>query len=153
LRREKLYSSQLKQWRRELTEQGSQGVNKTEPGPTPARTPEQRRIDQLEKENARLNNKLQVAEDCIDLQNVWTAAVMQAPTFDGREAGYANVFGLALQAYFASGLDGESRTPGPNNAMTLHQAVFLVGLGACRTAGCRHLARRLRSLGVYHYLK
>jgi len=68
LRREKLYSSQLKQWRRELTEQGSQGVNKTEPGPAPAKTPEQRRIDQLEKENARSNNKLQVAEDCIDLQ-------------------------------------------------------------------------------------
>jgi transposase-like protein len=68
LRREKLYSSQLKQWRRELTEQDSQRVTKTAPGPAPAKTADQRRIEQLEKENARLNNKLQVAEDCIDLQ-------------------------------------------------------------------------------------
>ncbi len=68
LRRERLYSSQVKQWRRELTEQGGEGVSKTAPGPAPAKTPEQRRIEQLEKENARLSNKLQVAEDCIDLQ-------------------------------------------------------------------------------------
>jgi len=33
-----------------------------------SRTPEQRRIDQLEKENNRLNRKLEIANDCLDLQ-------------------------------------------------------------------------------------
>jgi hypothetical protein len=32
------------------------------------------------------------------LTNGWTAAVMQAPIFDGSETGYANIFALALQA-------------------------------------------------------
>jgi transposase len=68
LRREKLYSSQLSNWRREFSENGVAGLSKSAPGPAASRTPEQRRIDQLEKENDRLNRKLEIANDCLDLQ-------------------------------------------------------------------------------------
>ena len=68
LRREKLYSSQLTGWRREFAENGVAGLSKSAPGPAASRTPEQRRIDQLEKENDRLNRKLEIANDCLDLQ-------------------------------------------------------------------------------------
>ena len=68
LRREKIYSSQLSDWRREFAENGVAGLSKSAPGPTASRTPEQRRIDQLEKENNRLSRKLDIANDCLDLQ-------------------------------------------------------------------------------------
>ncbi len=41
LRREKLYSNQLQQWRRELAEQGLDGLNKSAPGPASKKTAEQ----------------------------------------------------------------------------------------------------------------
>ncbi len=68
LRREKLYSSQLSDWRREFAEKGIAGLSKSAPGPVPSKTPDQRRIEQLEKENERLNRKLDIANDCLDLQ-------------------------------------------------------------------------------------
>ncbi len=68
LRREKLYHSQLSEWRREFAENGVAGLSKSAPGPAASRTPEQRRIEQLEKENHRLNRKLEIANDCLDLQ-------------------------------------------------------------------------------------
>ena len=68
LRREKLYSSQLSDWRREFAEKGIAGLSKSAPGPVPSKTPDQRRIEQLEKENHRLNCKLEIANDCLDLQ-------------------------------------------------------------------------------------
>ena len=68
LRREKLYSNQLRDWRKELADKGEEGLQKTAPGPKASKTAEQRRIEQLEKQNARLNKKLQIAEDCLDLQ-------------------------------------------------------------------------------------
>ena len=68
LRREKLYSNQLADWRREFAENGVAGLSKSAPGPTASKTPEQRRIEQLEKENTRLNRKLEMANDCLDLQ-------------------------------------------------------------------------------------
>ena len=68
LRREKLYSNQLSDWRREFAEKGVAGLSKSAPGPAAARTPEQQRIDQLEKETSRLNRKLEIANDCLDLQ-------------------------------------------------------------------------------------
>jgi hypothetical protein len=33
-----------------------------------SKTPDQRRIEQLEKDNKRLNRKLEIANDCLDLQ-------------------------------------------------------------------------------------
>ena len=68
LRREKLYSSQLAQWRREVAESGMDGLQKSAPGPVPSTTPEQRRIAALEKDITRLNRQLQIAQDCVDLQ-------------------------------------------------------------------------------------
>jgi transposase len=68
LRREKLYSSQLQQWRREFAADGVAGLAKTAPGPGARKSAEQRRIEQLEQENARLQRRLKIAEDCIDLQ-------------------------------------------------------------------------------------
>jgi len=68
LRREKLYSNQLSQWRREYAEQGIDGLNKSIPGPVASKTPEQRQNDQLRKENERLKRKLEIANDCLNLQ-------------------------------------------------------------------------------------
>lgn len=68
LRREKLYSNQLQQWRRELAAGGAEALSKSQPGPKAKLTAEQRRIEQLERENARLQRKLQIAEDCVMLQ-------------------------------------------------------------------------------------
>lgn len=68
LRREKLYSNQLSQWRREFAENGVDGLSKSRPGPASSRTPEQRQNDQLRKENERLKHKLEIANDCLELQ-------------------------------------------------------------------------------------
>lgn len=68
LRRESLYSNQLRDWRAELHKSGAEGLSKTAPGPKASKTAEQRRIEQLEKENSRLNRKLQTVEDCLELQ-------------------------------------------------------------------------------------
>lgn len=68
LRREKLYSNQLAQWRREFAESGVAGLSKSQPGPKPSHTVEQKRIEQLEKENLRLRKQLEVKDSCITLQ-------------------------------------------------------------------------------------
>ena len=68
LRREKLYSNQLAQWRRELAEQGVAGLKKSAPGPAPRKTAEQKRIEQLEKENQRLRRQIEVKDGCLLLQ-------------------------------------------------------------------------------------
>ncbi len=68
LRREKLYSNQLSDWRREYAKHGVDGLNKSAPGPVPSKTPEQRQNEQLRKENDRLTRKLQIANDCLELQ-------------------------------------------------------------------------------------
>jgi len=68
LRREKLYSSQLTTWRKELAENGVEKLHKTAPGPRASKSPEQKRIEALERENTRLQQKLSAAEDCLSLQ-------------------------------------------------------------------------------------
>jgi len=68
LRREKLYSNQLSAWRREYAEHGVDGLSKSTPGPTASKTPEQRQNAQLRKENDTLKRKLEIANDCLDLQ-------------------------------------------------------------------------------------
>ncbi len=68
LRREKLYSNQLADWRREYAEHGVAGLSKSAPGPTASKTPEQRKIEQLIKEKAGLVRKLEIANDCLELQ-------------------------------------------------------------------------------------
>lgn len=68
LRREKLFSSQLATWRRELVAGGAGKLTKTAPGPKASKTHEQKRIEQLERDNERLQKKLAVTEDCVSLQ-------------------------------------------------------------------------------------
>lgn len=68
LRKENLYSNQLADWRREYAERGVVGLAKSAPGPAPSKTPDQRRIEQLEKEQKRLIRELEIANDCLDLQ-------------------------------------------------------------------------------------
>lgn len=68
LRREKLYSNQLQQWRREFAEQGADGLSKSKPGPSAKKSAEQRQIERLERENLQLKKKLHIADGCIDLQ-------------------------------------------------------------------------------------
>jgi transposase-like protein len=68
LRRERLYSNQLSGWRREFAQHGVKGLSKSAPGPLPSKTADQRRIEQLEKENGKLTRKLDIANDCLDLQ-------------------------------------------------------------------------------------
>ena len=68
LRREKLYSNQLAQWRREFAEHGVEGLAKSQPGPKASKTSEQKRIEKLELEIARLRQQLDVKDSCISLQ-------------------------------------------------------------------------------------
>ena len=77
LRRENLYSNQLQQWRKELSQRGPEGLAKTSPGPQASKSADQKRIEQLEKENGRLQRKLQISEGCLDLQKKAFAMIEQ----------------------------------------------------------------------------
>ncbi len=68
LRRENLYSNQLAEWRREYAEHGFDGLQKSTPGPAASKTPEQRQVARLNKENAQLTRQLEIANDCLALQ-------------------------------------------------------------------------------------
>lgn len=68
LRREKIYSNQLSDWRREYSSKGIAGLSKTLPGPAPLKSPEQRQIEKLEKQVTKLKADLDVANDCLDIQ-------------------------------------------------------------------------------------
>jgi transposase-like protein len=75
LRREKLYANQLAQWRREFALDGVKVLQKSQPGPAASKTPEQKRVEQLERENARLRHQLAVKDSCIMLQKKAIALV------------------------------------------------------------------------------
>lgn len=78
LRRERLYSNQLAQWRKELANDGLAGLEKSKPGPAPSKTPEQRRIEQLEKENTKLKRQLEIKDSCLELQKKALTLIEQA---------------------------------------------------------------------------
>ena len=67
LRREGLYSSHLFNWRRQLQKKGLSGLAPQKRGPR-GRTAEEKRVQELERENARLKAQLQRAEKIIDFQ-------------------------------------------------------------------------------------
>jgi len=67
LREQRLYASQLANWRRTLKEQGTQGLEPNSGG-RKAKDARDRRIEQLEKEKAQLEHRAQVAEDLVELQ-------------------------------------------------------------------------------------
>lgn len=77
LRREKLYSNQLSQWRREFEAGGAGALAKSAPGPASKLTPEQRRIVTLEKKIERLQKTIEVKDNCIELQKKVLAMVEQ----------------------------------------------------------------------------
>lgn len=68
LRKEGLYNGQLKQWREELKNKGIEGLSKSAPGPKSKLSAEQRQIEQLLKQNAKLTDELAIANGCLDLQ-------------------------------------------------------------------------------------
>lgn len=68
LRRENLYSNQLQAWRKQFAQGGEQALSKTAPGPQPRLTPDQRALEKLRRENARLTRKLEIANGCLTLQ-------------------------------------------------------------------------------------
>ncbi len=68
LRRKKLYSNQLSDWRKEYAANGFEGLEKSVPGPSPLKSPEQRQIEKLEKQVLKLRNELDLANDYLDIQ-------------------------------------------------------------------------------------
>ena len=77
LRRKGLYGAQLAGWRKTLSEQGSQGLE-PKAGGRKAKDPRDRRIEELEREKARLEHRARVAEDLVDLQKKFFTLVEEA---------------------------------------------------------------------------
>ncbi len=86
LHREKLYSNQLPQWWREFAENGTEGLSQSQPGLKPSKTPEQKHIEQLQKENTHLRQQLTVKDSCIDLQKKPWLRSRRSSARAGREA-------------------------------------------------------------------
>jgi len=84
LRKEKLYSNHLSDWRREYAENGVGGLSKSAPGPKALKTLEEKENEQLRKENERLKRKLEIANDCLELQK--KALSMHANLCNGSDA-------------------------------------------------------------------
>lgn len=78
LRREKLYSSQISGWRKQLAAGDEKGLAKTTPGPAPLKSAEQKQIEKLQAKLARTERQLQIAEGCIDLQKKLALMLEQA---------------------------------------------------------------------------
>jgi transposase-like protein len=67
VRRNGLYAGQLANWRKALAETGERGLEPETGGRKPA-DPREREIERLKRDKARLEQRLQTAEDLIDLQ-------------------------------------------------------------------------------------
>ena len=80
LRREGLYSSTLVQWRREF-ESAAGCVAPVKRGPKPRFSPDQKAIQKLERENARLRKKVELSEALLDLQKK-VLAVLKNPALN-----------------------------------------------------------------------
>ena len=68
LRREGLYSSHVSKWRAQLDREGARGLDPKQAGRKPTRDAKDRRIEQLERRNAKLERELQLSRKVIDLQ-------------------------------------------------------------------------------------
>ena len=68
LRREGIYSSHLATWRAQRHQQGMAGLEPKKPGRTPTKDAKDRRIEQLTRENARLEREVRIQKGLIDLQ-------------------------------------------------------------------------------------
>jgi transposase-like protein len=68
LRRERLYSSQLATCRAQAQREGQSGLQAKKPGRKPSKDVKDRRIEELERDNSKLERKLLIAEKLIELQ-------------------------------------------------------------------------------------
>ena len=68
LRREKLYSNQVIQWRKELENGDTAKLSKTAPGPKAKLSAEQKEIVRLQNQVKRLERELDISNSCIELQ-------------------------------------------------------------------------------------
>ena len=68
LRRENLYANQLVQWRREFAQSGTDGLQKSLPGPCPRLSGDEKHVLALEKQIEKLRAQLSFKDDCIALQ-------------------------------------------------------------------------------------
>ena len=68
LRHEGIYSSLLRAWRLAFRSSGEKGLSSRSPGRASSKTPDQLRLQQLQLENSRLQQKLDRAHKLIDLQ-------------------------------------------------------------------------------------
>ena len=68
LRREKLYSNQIIQWRKELENGDTAKLSKTAPGPKAKLSAEQKEIVRLQNQVKRLERELDISNSCIELQ-------------------------------------------------------------------------------------
>jgi len=68
LRREGLYSSHLSTWRTQLEREGVEGLKPKPAGRKPVKDAKDRKIEQLEREKAKLQRKLEISEKVIELQ-------------------------------------------------------------------------------------
>ena len=68
LRRERLYSSQLAVWRAQLEQSGVDGLQGKKPGRKALKDGKDRRIEELERTQSKLERKLLIAEKLIELQ-------------------------------------------------------------------------------------
>ncbi|WP_437642666.1 transposase [Sorangium sp. So ce854] len=88
LRREGIYSSLLAAWRKQLALHGSEALAERKPGRKPKQDAKDRRIAELEKRSARLEEKLALAEKLIDLQKkslpFWASISRPTESADGR---------------------------------------------------------------------
>jgi transposase-like protein len=85
LRREGLYSSSLKDWRREFESGDPSVLEPRRRGPKPRRTEERKEIDKLARENARLKKRLDLAEALLDLQKKTLAMLESLDLKEGGE--------------------------------------------------------------------
>lgn len=68
LRREGIYSSNLSVWRAQREQEGRSGLEAKRPGPKSSKDVKDRRIEELEKRNARLEKELRISKALIELQ-------------------------------------------------------------------------------------
>ena len=68
LRRERLYSSQLRTWRRQLADGGPEALAKSIPGPVSKVSAADKELAKLRRANAKLTRELEIVNGCLELQ-------------------------------------------------------------------------------------
>lgn len=77
LRRNGLYATQLSTWRKQLNASGSTGLEPQSPGRKP-KAASVRELEQLRRENAKLQRRAEIAEQLVEIQKKFCLLVEQA---------------------------------------------------------------------------